>query len=205
MEAWADAAEFRGLEDFKAIHRPRYGAQYGEEFASQLEASILAFPSELQKLTATIPIRNYGPFPLIHPDFACWNVVVDDYYKVLGVIDWEFAHSGPWEMVHFPACFMPTPAPMDLSTNYDENGMPVNEKIKQEFQEMREYREVVRKVEQAKGLLPTLSAVLGDGAGQDLAHALHLYVDDGKHGAYCKVLDAHRERWTKGDKGAEEA
>ena len=130
---------------------------------------------------------------------------MDDDYKVLGVIDWEFAHSGPWEMVHFPACFMPTPAPMDLSTNHDENGMPVNEEINKEFQEMREYREVVRKVEQAKGLLPTLSAVLGDRAGQDLAHALHLYVDDGKHGAYCKVLDGHRERWTKGNKGAEEA
>lgn len=179
-------------------------AAYGEECSNQLEASILAFPPRLKKLAATIPIRNHGPFPLIHPDFALWNVVVDDDYKILGVIDWEFAHSGPWEMVHFPKCFMPAPAPMALSAWYNEDGMPVDNDLKESFKEMKEYVDVVRWVEQAKGLSPTLSAVLGDRAGQDLAFALHLYVD-GKHGKYSKVLDVHHERWAGGNEGAEEA
>ena len=103
LEASADATIFHGLESLKEI--------YGEECGNRLEASILAFPRRLKKLAVIIPNRNHGPFALIHPDFAFWNVIVDDDYKVLGVTD-EFAHSGPWEMVHFPACFMSTPAPI---------------------------------------------------------------------------------------------
>lgn len=196
LEAWADAAKFYGLEHMKAA--------CGEERGKLLEASILAFPSRLKKLAATIPTRNHGPFPLIHPDFALWNVVVDDDYKILGIIDWEFAHSGPWEMVHPPLCFMLTPAPLVPSSWYGEDGTPVDENLKERYEEMKEYIDLVRRVEQAKGLPPTLSAVLGDRAGQDLATALHFYVE-GVHGDYSKILDTHQERSGGCHKGSEAA
>ena len=197
MEAWADAAYFGDLKDLEKT--------YGEEFGSQLKASILAFPHGLKKLAATIPIRNHGPFPLIHSDFAFWNVVVDDDYKVLGVIDWEFAHSGPWETVHFPSCYMPTPAPMGPTEWYDDDGMPKDPDLKEAFREMDEYVDAVRKVERSKDLPPTLSAVLSDRAGQDLALAMKLYTDDGKHGYYSNILEKHSQRWGGGNKDLEAA
>ena len=183
MEAWADAAYFGDLKDLEK--------GYSEESASQLKASILAFPPRLKKLAATIPIRNHGPFPLIHSDFASWNVVVDDDYKVLGLIDWEFARSGPWETVHFPSCFMPTPAPMSPTEWYDDDGMPTYPDVIKGFREMDEYVDVVRQVERSKDLPPTLSAVLSDRAGQDLALAMKLYSDDGQHGYYSSVLEKY--------------
>ena len=83
LEAWADAAKFDDLE--------RLEEMYGKEQGNRIKASIFAFPPGLANLAATIPVRNHGPFPLIHSDFALWNVVVDDNYKVLGVIDSEYA------------------------------------------------------------------------------------------------------------------
>lgn len=175
-----------------------------EKLISQLETSILAFPARLRKLASTISIRNHGPFPLIHPGLASWNMVVDDDYKVFGVIDWEFVQSGPWEMVHFPTSFMPTPAPMDPPEYYDDMGMPLDDELKEAFREMKEYVDVVRQTEHAQGLSPTLSSWLSDRAGQDLAYALRLYID-GKHGYYSKILDAHSERWGKGNNDTEAA
>ena len=47
---------------------------------------------------------------------------------------------------------------------------------------------------------PTLSAVLSDRGGQDLAYAMRLYTIDGKHGYYSKVLDVRHERWVEAKK-----
>lgn len=206
LEAWAEAAQFPNLE---SVRESCVGAAGGkavddkdtEERISRLEASILAFPSRLKKLAVNVPLRNNGPFPLIHSDFAPWNILVDDDYKVLGVIDWEFSHTGPWEMVHFFMGFMPTPAPMAPPEWYDDAGMPLRDNLKETFREMKEYVDVVRQVERAKGLSPTLSAVLSDRAGQDLAFAMRLYAVNGKHGYYSRILDVHHERWGGGNKG----
>lgn len=210
LEAWAESAKFPNLEDVRVSCNGAAGGKIVdnkevEEKISKLEASILTFPSRLKKLAANIPLRNDGPFPLIHSDFASWNVLVDDDYNVVGVIDWEYSHTGPWEMVHFAMGFMPTPAPMSPSEWYDSAGMPLKENLKKTFKEMEEYVDVVRQVEQAKALSPTLSAVLSDRAGQDLAYAMRLYTIDGKRGYYSKILDVHHERWGGGNKDSEAA
>lgn len=210
LEAWAEAAEFPSLEGVRSSSHWMAGGKIVsnediEEEISGLEASILAFPAKLKKLAANIPLRNDGPFPLIHSDFAYWNVIVDDGYKILGVVDWEHSHTGPWEMVHFAMGFMPTPAPMNPPESYDDAGVPRDDELKESFREMEEYVDVVRQVEQAKGLSPTLSAVLCDRAGQDLAYAMRLYTVDGKHGYYSNILDVHRERWGGGHKDSEAA
>ena len=128
---------------------------------------------------------------------------MDDDYKVLGVIDWEYAQSGPWEMVHFPTCFMADPVPMGPSEWSGDAGIP--DWLKVVFKEMEEYVDVVRQTERAKDLSSTLSAVLSDPAGQDLAFALRLYTVDGKHGYYVRILEKHRERWGGGNKDSEAA
>ena len=165
---------------------------------------MVAFPTRLKKLAATIPIRNNGPFPLIHVDFGFWNVVVDDDYKILGLIDWESAYVQPWERVTFPLCVGPGPAPMGPSEWYDADGAPLTEHLKKGVEEEKDYVDAVRRYEEARGLPPTLSNVLGDRAGQDLADALHSY-DEGNHRWYSRILDIHHERWSGGDGESEAA
>lgn len=40
---------------------------------------------------------NDGPlkFPIVHPDFGLHNILLNDDYEVVGVIDWEGAYSAP--------------------------------------------------------------------------------------------------------------
>ncbi|KAL6891163.1 hypothetical protein HDV57DRAFT_513613 [Trichoderma longibrachiatum] len=45
---------------------------------------------------------NQGPFPFIHMDMGIQNLLVDDDYNLIAVIDWEFAQSAPWEVFHYP-------------------------------------------------------------------------------------------------------
>ncbi|KAK5998899.1 hypothetical protein PT974_01283 [Cladobotryum mycophilum] len=44
-------------------------------------------------------------YPLNHMDLGMQNVLVDDEYNFLAVIDWEFAQTAPWQVNHFPMPF----------------------------------------------------------------------------------------------------
>ena len=43
-------------------------------------------------------IHGRGPFRIFHPDFAVHNVIFDDEYNLLSLIDWDFAFAGPFEL-----------------------------------------------------------------------------------------------------------
>ncbi|KAK1250800.1 hypothetical protein MKX07_005355 [Trichoderma sp. CBMAI-0711] len=45
---------------------------------------------------------DQGPFPLTHMDMGAQNLLVDDDYNLIAVIDWEFAQSAPWQVFHYP-------------------------------------------------------------------------------------------------------
>ena len=90
-----------------------------EEIVSQ----IVIFPPKVGELASKITARDHGPFPLFHVDFGHNNIVVDDDYNVLGVIDWEHACSVPWERIYFPWSLSTVPASM-APDNYHENGTP---------------------------------------------------------------------------------
>jgi hypothetical protein len=47
-----------------------------------------------------------GPFHFNHMDMDMQNILVDDDFNLVAVIDWEFAQSAPWEVNHYP---MPIP------------------------------------------------------------------------------------------------
>lgn len=178
LMAWTERARFPDLD----------GA------SDEIKASIMLFPHKLKALAANIPIRDHGPFPLVHDDFGHNNIVVDDDYNILGVIDWENACSMPWESVYFPLTLSVLPRPMVPEWMY-ENDVPKNEKIRVRIDERRDYVDAVCLVERQKGLSHWLSATLGDQAGQQLAYAMKLYVHDGKLGRYSKILDVHHNRW----------
>jgi hypothetical protein len=54
------------------------------------------FISEFEAIVHQISDR--GPFHLIHPDFGCNNMIIDDEYNILAVIDWEESFAGPTEL-----------------------------------------------------------------------------------------------------------
>jgi hypothetical protein len=43
-----------------------------------------------------------GPFHFNHMDMGMQNILVDDDFNIVAVIDWEFAQPAPWEANHYP-------------------------------------------------------------------------------------------------------
>ncbi|KAF2805991.1 uncharacterized protein BDZ99DRAFT_466286 [Mytilinidion resinicola] len=48
---------------------------------------------------------NTGPFHFNHMDMGTQNILVDDAFNFLAIIDWEFAQSVPAEVNHYPMPF----------------------------------------------------------------------------------------------------
>ncbi|KAI1171918.1 hypothetical protein F4777DRAFT_590914 [Nemania sp. FL0916] len=46
-----------------------------------------------------------GPFPLNHMDLGTQNILVDNDFNFIAIIDWEFAQSAPWQVNHYPMPF----------------------------------------------------------------------------------------------------
>lgn len=167
------------------------------EGSEEIIAQIANFPPKVGELASKFSTRDHGPFPLFHVDFGHNNIVVDDDYNVLGVIDWEHACSVPWERIYFPWSLSLVPAPM-TPDNYDEDGIPKDLDNRIIKEEQKSYINMVQEMERNKGLSNLLSATLANEASQDLAYAMKLYTEDGVCGQYTNVLDVHRERWLKG-------
>ena len=191
LKAWAQTVKFSEttlsrLDEFCG----------GKRDSEDTAASILEFPHRLGKIAANIPVRDHGPFPLYHPDFGHQNMIVDDSYNILGVINWEHAHSMPWEAIVFPFTLTVGggPAPM-YPRFWDENVVPKSEETRLRLAERKQYVHSVREMEREKNFSTSLSDVLCDEAGQDLAQAMEIYLD-GKPGRFCKVLDVHQKRWS---------
>lgn len=54
--------------------------------------------AQIHRLASFISRHDRGPFRIFHPDFAVHNVIIDDEYNILSLIDWEFAFAGPFEL-----------------------------------------------------------------------------------------------------------
>jgi hypothetical protein len=73
------------------------------------------FISQLTEIVDLIPEQDAGPFSLHHPDFGVNNIIIDDDYNVLAVIDWEQTFTAPVELagqfplrlLHFPPDLIP--------------------------------------------------------------------------------------------------
>ena len=178
-----------------AKHTPFYGGtnelkemcgNYGDEILG----GVLAFPQRVSELAGRIAVRDHGPFPLIHPDFFHSNIIVDDNWKVLGVIDWEYAQSAPWETVEFPLTLSICPRSIDAPWNYDESGVAKDEDTRAMIKDRGDYLVMIKEYERSKGEAAILSDILGDQASQDLATAIRYYTSVGKQAFYDKLFDA---------------
>ena len=179
FEAWAAQAKFPTSD---SVVRQQTGG-----FADQIVSAISTFPSQVKLLAKNLSLSNYGPFPISHPDFYHSNIIVDDEYNLLGVIDWEGAHTVPWELVELPLFLGAIPPPMDASWNYDDSGEPKDPETRQRWQDRARYIELVEEAEGVCGVDCKLSSALRDEKSQHLAFAIREY-PEGKMGFYDKVL-----------------
>ena len=140
-----------------AKHTPFYGGTDGLKemcgiYGDEILSGVLAFPQGVSALAGRIAVRDHGPFPLIHPDFFHSNIIVDDNWKVLGVIDWEYAQSAPWEIVEFPLTLGVCPRLIDAPWNYDENGVAKDDDTRAMINDRADYLVMVKEYEGSKGL-----------------------------------------------------
>lgn len=195
--AWASHAKYPLPE---ATVRQRCG-----EYADKILSSIEVFPRQVKSLAKSLSSSNGGPFPLYHPDFLHSNIIVDDDYNVLSIIDWEGAWTVPWELVDFPQFLCIVPPPMDSPSNYDINGEPTDFETRQAMQDRAEYLRLVGEAEMVAGTDAKLSSVLGNEISQHLAYTVREYTE-GKMGFYDNVLlPMLRDRQPGGVSGAAEA
>lgn len=175
FEAWAAQAKF-GLSD------EQLRAASGE-YANEMVPSVSSFPESISRLASRLSARDHGPFPLCHGDFGHNNTIVDDDYHILGVIGWETAFAGPWEVFgDFPLSFSTVPPVMDAPWVYNEDGSPKSADMAQKFADQRDYVAAVKEEEnRSRGRGHCLSEALEDSKRQQLAIAMRLF-QNGKAG-----------------------
>jgi hypothetical protein len=160
-------------------------------------SSISKFPAHIKALARGLPSHNKGPFPIYHPDIYHSNIIVDDKFDILRVIDWQGTCTVPWELVEFLLFLNTVPRAMDAASNYDQNGQPIHAGVKLRWKERAEYVQMVKAAETAKKKDTALSETLGNADVQGLAHAIKVYSDPGKLGFYEKILELFQEKQTR--------
>jgi hypothetical protein len=67
-----------------------------------LKQGVISFPSRLksavEKKLSRNPTTCEDGYPIVHRDFLLHSILFDDAYNIVGVIDWEYAHSAPFEV-----------------------------------------------------------------------------------------------------------
>ena len=100
--------------------------------------------------------------------------MVDGDKNLLSVIDWENAGTVPWGAVDFPLFLDVILPPMELPTNYDAEGNPVDEETRTLRKERNDYVQSLRDFKKERG---------SDNSDFGLA----IYSE--YCGFYCKLLD----------------
>ncbi len=170
FKAWAGHAKFPMSIDM--IRKSMKGGP-----VEQVLRSIQDFPSAVHSMAHRLSSTDHGPFPVSHRDFFHSNIVVDQRYNILGIIDWEGACTLPWELVDFPLFLETVPVPMDAPWNYDENGQPLDKGTRLRWQERWRYVWIVEQAETAEQADSKLSETLADERAQNLAYALRAHLN----------------------------
>ncbi|KNG83431.1 hypothetical protein ANOM_009700 [Aspergillus nomiae NRRL 13137] len=182
LRAWARNAKFPSSD--QAIREAMNGGPVEEVLSS-----VRNFPHYLRTVAHKISGTNDGPFSIYHPDFYHNNIIVGNDFKILGIIDWEGASTVPWELVEPPLFLSMVRPPMDDPNIYDCNGLPKEEESRRRLYERAEYIKYVLMKEEELNMDQKLSQTLLDPDIQGFAHAMKVYLDPGKLGFYCKILE----------------
>ncbi|THV79193.1 hypothetical protein D6D17_06264 [Aureobasidium pullulans] len=174
--------------------------QASGEYAEEVVASTALFKRSIADLADKIstPINNRGPFPLIHGDFGHHNILVDDDYRVKGVIDFEYAFAGPWEIAaSFPKNLLSIPRVVDAPWNYDADGNAIPQDLVQTLMYQKNYIKAVEMEESRLGKDCILSTAMLDTERQQLGEALGSF-REGVAGFYGHLTEECSSLWKKG-------
>ena len=166
--------------------------QRGPILAKQMITIIENFPSQIKAIASRLSVCNEGPFPLVHDDFSRSNIIVDkNSFEVMGIIDWEGAFTAPYELISFPSFLAAMPASFDLPEKYDQDGQPLDERLRERWRQRGEYLEIVRSVELEESD-HLFSACLSSERGQMMAYLYGVYGGFGKLYFYDRVMEELR-------------
>lgn len=105
MEGLEDVGPFScALSYFKEVGKARYARACRDEESSNTKLAILTF-MDIVYNTSLFTSSVKDEFPLNHMDMGTHNILVDDSFNLLAVIDWEFAQTAPWQTYHYPMPF----------------------------------------------------------------------------------------------------
>ncbi|KAG8406703.1 hypothetical protein J3458_021039 [Metarhizium acridum] len=180
FKAWAENAKFPREQD--EILR-----LMGRGPAQQVLQAINEFPSQIKEMASQLSQHNNGPFPLYHGDFLHSNMIVNESFEVMALIDWEGACTLPQELIGFPGFLDTMPVQFGSSESYDADGMPIDKEERQRRTYQQAYVQMVREIECNDDILSTC---LSNKKGLALAYSIMAY-RNGKLGFYNKVLHEH--------------
>lgn len=144
------------------------------------------FPDRVAAAAGELSSQNGGPFSLVHPDFGNHNILVNDEYDIVSVVDWGGANVLPLE---FSAIF---PASLQAIHDIFWMGGPFdNAQTRLEHSERKNdqliYVAFTRTEEIQQDRPPRLSLELG-GVRATVADCLPLY-SEGNQNPLCRIID----------------
>jgi aminoglycoside phosphotransferase (APT) family kinase protein len=147
----------------------------------RLKQAVTSFPSRLKSVVekgspnALTSCRD--GYPIVHRDFRPHNILFDDEFNIVGVIDWEFAHSAPFEV--FAAL-------TNMYSRFDAKTLHVVP----DTEEGRQYIEDVKDKERDTGLSMAFGSILGD-IGVCMTH-----FEEGSAVLFGELLDRYENERT---------
>jgi len=172
--SWAAHAKFGNL-DF--LH----GRLEDNDGLRSLKQAVILFPSRLksavEKRSPRNPTSYENRYPIVHRDFLQHNILFDDTYNVVGVIDWEFAHSAPLEvfaaLTNMYSCF--DSKTLRAVTDRDDEGRQYIEDVMEEEKD----------IGQGCKLSKSFGSILGD------IGLCMTYFEEGRAVSFGKLLDRY--------------
>lgn len=135
----------------------------GERSSAKL--AVLTFLDIIEN-TALFTSSAGEEFSLNHMDFEPHNILVDDSFNLLAVIDWEFAQNAPWQVNYYPMPFCQTSPDADLEEILRDPDHIAHRNVSRQVTTRKMYREKMKQAEEEmaqrgipwwQGPLPTRS------------------------------------------------
>lgn len=131
---------------FKNIARARYSQACRGDESLVTKAAILIFMDVVEN-TMLFTSEVHEMFPLAHMDMGTQNLLVDDDFNLLAVIDWEFAQTAPWQTHHYPMPFPLTSSDQELDEVLQQPDHVAYSNVSRQVATQKMYREKMKQAE----------------------------------------------------------
>jgi hypothetical protein len=158
-----------------------YGRLEDNDELQSLKQAVISFPSRLksavEKRSPRKPTGYGNRYPIVHRDFLLHNILFDDTYNVVGVIDWEYAHSAPLEV--FAAL-------TNMYSSFDSKTLrAVTDRDDEGRQYIKDVMEEEKDIGQGCELSKSFGSILGD------IGLCMTYFEAGRAASFGKLLDRY--------------